>query len=153
MERGGAKHMMVVHNGEMVAFSDGAEPYVAETIETSYVVMEGETERSADDQVYKNRRKIASNGAVFVTLPVDKRGFLKGVPEVSSAGIFESDTTGFMKRQIQIEITKAIDSLTKAERKDRDNLVRAVQAASNRVVRASLGADKKPQYSVHFIQK
>ena len=153
MERGGAKHMMVVHNGEMVALRDGDEPYVAETIETSYVVMEGETERSADDQVYKNRRKIASNGAVFVTLPVDKRGFLKGVPEVSSAGIFETDTTGFMKRQIQIEITKSIDALTKAERKDRDNLVRAVQAASNRVVRAALGADKKPQYSVHFIQK
>ncbi len=153
MERGGAKHMMVVHNGEMVALSDGAEPYVAETIETSYVVMEGETERSADDQVYKNRKKIATNGAVFVTLPVDKRGFLKGVPEVSSAGIFETDTTGFMKRQIQIEITKAIDNLTKAERKDRDNLIRAVQVASNRVVRASLGADKKPQYSVHFVQK
>ncbi len=153
MERGGAKHMMVVHNGEMIALSDGNEPYVAETIETSYVVMEGETERSANDQVYKNRKKIASNGAVFVTLPVDKRGFLKGVPEVSSAGIFETDTTGFMKRQIQIEISKAIDGLTKAERKDRDNLVRAVQVASNKVVRAALGADKKPQYSVHFVQK
>ncbi len=153
MERGGAKHMMVVHNGEMVALSDGAEPYVAETIETSYVVMEGETERSANDQVYKNRKKIASNGAVFVTLPVDKRGFLKGVPEVSSAGIFESDETGFMKRQIQIEISRAIDGLTKTERKDRNNLVRAVQVASNKVVRSALGADKKPQYSVHFIQK
>ncbi len=153
MERGGAKHMMVVHNGEMVALSDGAEPYVAETIETSYVVMEGETERSANDQVYKNRKKIASNGAVFVTLPVDKRGFLKGTPEVSSAGIFETDETGFMKRQIQIEITRAIDGLTKTERKDKNNLVRAVQVASNKVVRAALGADKKPQYSVHFIQK
>ena len=153
MERGGAKHMMVVHNGEMVALSDGAEPYVAETIETSYVVMEGETERSANDQVYKNRKKIASNGAVFVSLPIDKRGFLKGTPEVSSAGIFETDETGFMKRQIQIEITRAIDGLTKAERKDKNNLVRAVQAASNKVVRAALGADKKPQYSVHFIQK
>ncbi len=153
MERGGAKHMMVLHNGEMLALSDGGEPYVAETIETSYVVMEGETERSANDQVYKNRKKIASNGAVFVTLPVDKRGFLKGTPEVSSAGIFETDDTGFMKRQIQIEITRAIDGLTKAERKDRNNLVRAVQTASNRVVRAALGADKKPQYSVHFIQK
>ena len=153
MERGGAKHMMVVHNGEMIALADGAEPYVAETIETSYVVMEGETERSANDQVYKNRKKIASNGAVFVTLPVDKRGFLKGVSEVSSAGIFETDETGFMKRQIQIEITRAIDGLSKAERKDRNNLIRAVQIASNKVVRASLGADKKPQYSVHFVQK
>ncbi len=153
MERGGAKYMMVVHNGEMIALRDGEAPYVAETIETSYVVMEGETERSANDQVYKNRKKIASNGAVFVTLPVDKRGFLKGVPEVSSAGIFETDETGFMKRQIQIEISKAVDALSKAERKDRNNLVRAVQVSTNRVIRAALGADKKPQYSVHFIQK
>ena len=153
MERGGAKYMMVVHNGEMIALSDGEAPYVAETIETRFVVMEGETERSADDQVYKNRKKIATNGAVFVTLPVDKRGFLKGTPEVSSAGIFETDETGFMKRQIQIEITNAINNLTKTERKDKNNLIRAVQSASNRVIRASLGADKKPQYSVHFVQK
>ena len=153
MERGGAKYMMVVHNGEMIALADGEAPYVAETIETGFVVMEGETERSTDDPVYKTRKKIATNGAIFVTLPVDKRGFLKGAPEVSSAGIFETDDTGFMKRQIQIEITKAIESLTKTERKDKNNLIRAVQAASNRVVRASLGADKKPQYSVHFIQK
>lgn len=153
MERGGAKHMMLVRNGEMIALSDGTEPYVCETIETGFVVMEGETERSANDQVYKNRKKIASNGAIFVTLPVDKRGFLKGTPEVSSAGIFESDTTGFMKRQIQIEITRAIDGLTKTERKNQDNLTRAVQVAANKVVRAALGADKKPQYSVHFVQK
>lgn len=144
---------MVVHNGEMIALADGAEPYIAETIETGLVVMEGETERSVNDQVYKNRKKIATNGAVFVTLPVDKRGFLKGVPEVSSAGIFENDNTGFMKRQIQIEITKAIDDLSKSERKDKDNLIRAVQVATNKIVRASLGADKKPQYSVHFVQK
>ena len=153
MERGGAKYMMVVHNGEMIALSDGEAPYIAETIETGFVVMEGETERSTDDPVYKTRKKIATNGAIFVTLPVDKRGFLKGTPEVSSAGIFETDDTGFMKRQIQIEIAKAIDGLTKAERKEKSNLIRAVQSASNRVVRASLGADKKPQYSVHFVQK
>ena len=153
MERGGAKYMMVVHNGEMIALSDGQAPYIAETIETGFVVMEGETERSTDDPVYKTRKKIASNGAIFVTLPVDKRGFLKGTPEVSSVGIFETDDTGFMKRQIQIEITRAIDDLTKTERKDKQNLIRAVQIASNKVVRASLGADKKPQYSVHFVQK
>ena len=153
MERGGAKYMMVVHNGEMIALADGEAPYVAETIETGFVVMEGETERSTDDPVYKVRKKIATNGAIFVTLPVDKRGFLKGTPEVSSVGIFETDDTGFMKRQIQIEITKAVDKLTKTERKDRNNLIRAVQIATNKIVRASLGADKKPQYSVHFVQK
>lgn len=153
MERGGAKHMMIVHNGDMIALKDGTEPYVCESVPVGFVVMEGETERSANDPVYKTRKKIASNGAIFVTLPVDKRGFLKGTPEVSSVGIFETDDTGFMKRQIQIEITKAIDGLTKTERKDSNNLHRAVQTAANKVVRASLGADKKPQYSIHFVMK
>ena len=153
MERGGAKHMMVVHNGDIIALRDGEEPYVCESIPTGFIVMEGETERSTDDPVYKTRKKIASNGAIFVTLPVDKRGFLKGIPEVSSVGIFETDDTGFMKRQIQMEITKAIDDLTKTERKNQDNLYRAVQTASNKVVRAALGSDKKPQYSVHFVLK
>ncbi|MBN1325227.1 MAG: ribonuclease J [Alphaproteobacteria bacterium] len=153
MERGGAKHMMLVHNGEIIALKDGAEPYVSETFQTGLVVMEGETERSTDDQVYKNRKKIATSGVIFVTLPVDKRGFLKGVPEVSSAGIFESDTTGFMKRQIQIEITKAINKMSTAERKSQENLRKTVQISSNKVVRASFGDDKKPQYNVHFVLK
>jgi len=153
MERGGAKHMMLVHNGEIVALKDGEEPYVTETFPAGLVVMEGETERSTDDQVYKNRKKIAISGAVFVTLPIDKRGFLKGVPEVSSAGIFESDNTGFIKRQIQIEITKAVNDMSKTDRKSQENLRKIVQIASNKVVRASLGDDKKPQYSVHFVLK
>jgi len=153
MERGGAKHMMLVHNGEIIALKDGEEPYVSESFQISFVVMEGETERSQDDQVYKNRRKIATSGALFVTLPVDKRGFLKGVPEVSSAGIFESDSTGFMKRQIQIEITKAINDMSKTDRKSQENLKKTVQIASNKVIRASLGDDKKPQYNVHFVLK
>lgn len=153
MERGGAKHMMMAKNGEVVVLQLGEAPYVSETIPTGMVVTEGETERSINDQVYKNRRKIATSGAVFVTLPVDKRGFLKGTPEVSSAGIFETDNTGFMKRQIQIEITKAIDAMGKAERKSQENLKKTVQVAANKVIRTALGADKKPQYSVHFVMK
>lgn len=153
MERGGAKHMMLVHNGDIVALKDGEAPYVCESVPIGFVVMEGEIERSTQDLVYKNRKKIVSNGAIFVTIPVDKKGFLKGVPEVSSAGVFESDDTGFIKRQIQIEITNAIDKLTKKERKSQDNLYKAVHIASNKVIHASLGAGKKPQYNVHFVLK
>lgn len=153
MERGGAKNMLVIKNGEIVALKDGQAPYVAETFPTSFIVMEGETERGEHDPVLKNRKRISTEGAVFVTLPVDKKGFLKGVPEVSSAGVFESDRTGLMKRQIQIEITNSVNELTKAERKDQDNLRNVVQIAANKVIRASFGPDKKPQYNVHFVYK
>jgi ribonuclease J len=153
MERGGAKHMMLVHNGDIVAMKKGQAPYVAESFKTGYIVMEGETERNGEDPVLRNRKRLSTEGAVFITLPIDKKGYLKDTPEVSSAGLFESDNTGFMKRQIQIEITNAIKDMGKAERKTHQNLRAAVEGAVKKVIRPLLGDRKSPNVQVHFIQK
>ena len=153
MERGGAKNMMLVHNGDIVALKDGEAPYVSESFRTGFIVMEGETERPDSDPVLKNRKKLSTEGAVFVTLPVDKRGYLKDVPDVSSVGLFESDNTGFMKRQIQIEITNALKDMDKATRKSQQNLRTAVEMAVKKVVRPAMGDRKSPSIQVHFIMK
>ncbi len=153
MERGGAKHMMIVKNGEVVNLKRGQAPYVSETVKTGFIVIEGETEHAGDSPVFKARRKMLLHGAVFVTMPVDKKGFLKGVPEVSSSGIFETDATGFTKRQIQIEITNIMKDMGKGERKSPENLKKAVQTAVNKVVRPLMGEDKKPSVNVHFVFK
>ena len=153
MERGGAKQMMLVHNGDIVRLKKGDEPYVSESFKTGFIVMEGETERPGDGIVLKTRKKLATEGAVFVTLSVDKRGYLKDVPEVSSAGLFEADTTGFAKRQIQIEITNAIKDLGKGERKSQDVLREAVQRAVRTVIRPMMGDRKSPATHVHFVFK
>ena len=154
MERGGAKHMMLARNGEIVALQKGEAPAIVETFHADFIVMEGETERMGDnDPVLKNRRKLSAEGAVFVTLPVDKRGFLKGVPEVSSAGVFEHDGKGLIKRQIQIEITKSIDGMGKAERKSMENLRESVGAAVKHVIRPLMGDRKSPAIQVHFVNK
>ena len=153
MERGGAKHMMLVENGEVIVLKRGEEPYVSETVKTGFIVVEGETEHAGDSPVFKARRTMLLHGAVFVTLPVDKRGFLKGTPEVSSSGIFETDTTGFTKRQIQLEIAKLIDTMGKSERKSPENLKKAVQTDVNGVIRPLLGETKKPSINVHFVMK
>jgi ribonuclease J len=153
MERGGAKSMMLVHNGEIVALKKGQEPYVSEKFKVGFIVMEGETERSGDDPVLKNRKKLSTEGAVFATLSVDKRGYLKDAPEVSSVGLFESDSTGFAKRQIQIEITNLIKELSKAERKSQQALRDAVETAVKKVIRPMLGDRKSPTIRVHFVNK
>ncbi|MCL2737773.1 MAG: ribonuclease J [Alphaproteobacteria bacterium] len=154
MERGGAKHMSILRNGEIVALQRGEAPVVVETIKTGFIVMEGETERmGSDDPVLKNRQKLSTEGAVFVTLPVDKRGYLKDTPEVSSAGVFEHDGKGLIRRQIQIEITKAIDALGKADRKSQETLRESVATAVKKVIRPIMGDRKSPSVQVHFIYK
>ncbi|MCL2890059.1 MAG: hypothetical protein FWF34_02290, partial [Alphaproteobacteria bacterium] len=90
---------------------------------------------------------------VFVTLPVDKRGYLKDTPDVSSAGGFEHDEKGLIKRQIQIEITKAMKDLGKAERKSQENLRNAVITAVKGVIRPIFGDRKSPAVQVHFVYK
>lgn len=153
MEKGGAKHMMLVRNGDIVVLKRGETPYISETIKTGFIVIEGETEHAGDSPVFKARRKMLLNGAVFVTMPVDKKGFLKGIPEVSSSGIFETDSKGLMKRQIQIEITKAVEKMSKNERKSQENIRNEVSSVIGRIIKEASGFDKKPQINVHFVLK
>ena len=153
MEKGGAKNMMMVKNGDVVVMKRGEQPYVSETIKTGFIVIEGETEHAGDSPVWKARKKMMLNGAVFVTMSVDKKGYLKGAPEVSSSGIFETDDKGIMRRQIQIAITKAIDKMGKRERKQQANIETEVVSVINKITKDAFGFDKKPQINVHFVLK
>ncbi len=153
MEVGGAKHMSMLKNGEMLALQKGSAPWVAETIHTGSIVIEGTKEYAGNDPIFSARKKVMLNGAVFVSMPVDKKGFLKGVPEVSSTGIFETDDTGYIRRQIQIAITKTMEDLGKAERKSQDSIIQNVNRAINGVLRPIIGQQKKPKIVVHFIYK
>ncbi|MDR1027589.1 MAG: ribonuclease J, partial [Rickettsiales bacterium] len=145
MERGGAKNMMLVKNGDVVVLRRNEAPYISETIKTGFIVIEGDVEHSGDSPVFKARKRMMLNGSVFVTMPVDKKGFLKGNPEVSSSGLFETDPHGVMKRNMQMQIKKRIDGLTKAERKSQRSIANEVETVINRIVKESSGFDKKPQ--------
>jgi len=153
MELGGAKHMMLVRNGDVVVLKRGEAPYVSETIKTGFIVIEGETEHAGDSPVFKARKKMMLNGAVFVTMSVDKKGFLKGKPEVSSSGIFETDPHGVMRAQIQAQIIKTVNGMDKKSRKAQKNIESEVVAVINKITKDAFGFDKKPQINVHFVLK
>ncbi|MDR2685828.1 MAG: ribonuclease J [Rickettsiales bacterium] len=153
VEIGGAKHMAMVKNGEILRLRRGETPEIVDKAHTGVIIKEGETELAANDVVFKNRQKILLSGAVFVTLSVDRKGYLKDAPEVSSAGIFESDSTGAMKRSVQVAITRAIDQMDKDDRRSEDALMAATRAAVNSALRPQIGRQKRPNIIVHLVYK
>ncbi len=153
MERGGAKHMMLVKNGEVIALKDGEEPAVVETIKTGFIIMEGETERSGGDQVLRNRQTLFTEGAVFVTLMLDKKGNIKDVSEVSSVGLLESDTSGKLKQQIRTELAEVLKDISKTDKKSKDKIYNKVEMAVKKIVRPLFGDRKSPKVSIHFVSK
>ncbi|MDR1476800.1 MAG: ribonuclease J [Rickettsiales bacterium] len=140
-------HALIIENGQFVALEDGKEPRIVEVVPTAQVLIDGSRQVAAENGIFASRRKINYNGAVFVSVVIDKRG-LKGKPEVSSIGAFEHDATGIVKSMIVREIAEAVSSLSK---KDIANDAKVKDAASNaakKVIRDHM--DKKPPVSVHL---
>ena len=75
---------------------------------------------------------------------------LVGKPEVSSVGMFETDSTGMIKSAIIAEIKSTIKNLSKKEL-SRDDTIREITVASTRRVIRDL-MDKKPPISVHIVR-
>jgi hypothetical protein len=58
-----------------------------------------------------------------------------------------------MRRQIQIAIVKAVDKMSKKERKDQKNIENEVVSVIHKITKEAFGFDKKPQINVHFVLK
>lgn len=143
------KNVEIIDNGDFIAIEDGKKPVIVEKIPTAEIIIDGTRHISATNDVFSARRKINYNGAVFISLIINKSG-LVGKPEVSSIGMFETDSTGMIKSAIIAEIKSTIKNLSKKEL-SRDDTIREITVASTRRVIRDL-MDKKPPISVHIVR-
>lgn len=138
---------MIVENGQFVAIEDGKAPQIVEIVPTNEIIIDGTRQISAANDVFSARRKINYNGAVFVSVIMNKGG-LVGKPEISSLGVFETDATGIIKSSIINEIKSSIKNLSKKELQNDAGLREIITASTRRVIRDAM--DKKPPVSVHI---
>lgn len=143
----GAKYAPIIENGHFLALEDGKEPQVVEIVPTAQILIDGSRQVAGTSEIFASRRKINYNGAVFVSVVLDKRG-LKGKPEVSSIGAFEHDSTGLIKSLLVKEIQQHMNSLSKKETADDARVKDAIAFAVKKVIREHM--DKKPPVNVHL---
>ena len=138
---------ILIENGQFVAIEDGKTPQIVEVIPTNEIIIDGTRQISAANDVFSARRKINYNGAVFVSIVMNKSG-LVGKPEISSLGVFETDGTGIIKSSIINEIKSVIKNLSKKELQNDGAIRDIITASTRRVIRDAM--DKKPPVSVHI---
>ena len=138
---------ILIENGQFIAIEDGKTPQIVEVIPTNEIIIDGTRQISAANDVFSARRKINYNGAVFVSIIMNKSG-LVGKPEISSLGVFETDGTGIIKSSIINEIKSSLKNLSKKELQNDAGLRDLITACTRRVIRDAM--DKKPPISVHI---
>ena len=141
------KHTIILENGQFITIEKGQAPKIVEIVPTNEIIIDGIRQISAANDVFSARRKINYNGAVFVSVIMNKNG-LVGKPEISSFGVFETDGTGIIKTSIINEIKNSIKNLSKKELQNDSILRDIITASTRRVIRDVM--DKKPPVSVHI---
>ncbi len=143
------KNVEIINNGDFIELIDGEKPRVVEVVPTGQIIIDGTRHISATNEVFQARRKINYNGAIFISLAISKSG-LVGKPDVSSFGVFETDSTGMIKSSIVAEIKNTLKSASKKDFASDGTIKEMTVASVRRVIRELM--DKKPPISVHIVR-
>lgn len=144
----GIKRAIVVENGDMLRLGPG-EPEILEKVPTGRVVVDGRRLMPIDASAMKERRKLAQDGGVVVTLVLDKKGLPAADPQVAMLGL-TPDGDGGDKAVIGLAIRGAVEAMGVAERRDDDRVREVARSAVRRTLGERVG--RRPPTQVHLVR-
>ncbi|HXG81352.1 MAG TPA: ribonuclease J, partial [Sphingomicrobium sp.] len=140
----GVPAAIVQRNGDLIRLAPGGPEKIGEE-RVGRLVLDGDVILPADGSTINERRKIANNGLIAVSLPIDSDGRMAGKPVVRLFGVpVEEDRDDFL--------ADAADAAEKAYEPARD--VEKVREAVRLAVRrcATLWTGKKPIVDVMLLE-
>lgn len=121
-------------------------PGIVGMVPWGYLALDGTSLIDSNSNIIRSRRKLRDDGMVSVSLVINKKGDLAGVPMISAPGCLDEDDTELLT-QMREEVE---DAVTKASRGKGRQLDEIIRAALRKVLREELG--KKPVLAVHIHQ-
>ena len=135
---------VVQEDGDVIRLTPG-EPKKLGEERVGRLVLDGDVILPADGSTINERRKLAINGIIAVSLPVDKSGRLTGDPVVRALGVpVEEDRTDFLRDAIDVA-ARAVE-VGMSEEKLRETVRLAVRRC------ATLWTGKKPVVEVMLVR-
>lgn len=139
----GVKETVEARNGAVVWLEEGEASIIGE-VHSGYVAIDGSSLIPTDGEVIRTRRKLRDDGAVFISLTLDKDGELASPVQIAAPGILDTKEDAELVVEYAGEVADAIENLKK---KSGDEIVKE---AARLVIRRSIkrDLDKKPVIEV-----
>ncbi len=135
----GVKESVEAHNGAVVWLEEG-EASIIGKVHSGYVAIDGSSLIPTDGDVIRTRRKLRDDGAVFLSITLDKDGGLASKVQLAAPGILDAKEDAELLAEYLSEVTDIIEGMKKRSGDD------AVKEAARLVIRRSFkrDLDKKP---------
>jgi ribonuclease J len=141
----------VIRNGDMLRLAPGPAVIIDE-VPSGRLLLDGDILSPSEGGAIGDRRKLAANGLVGVTLVMDDRGELLADAQVIMRGVplpAGKDADGFIDALAEA-VEEAVEKLGKRDLKDDGAVEEATRKALRRVLRADTG--KRPMIEVRIVR-
>ena len=143
----GTPESWVIRDGELLRLGPGPAEVIG-SVHSGSLAVDGSRLIAPDHTAFSARRRLMRNGAVFVSLVVDKEGWLIAPPAIRGHGIVDAEEEDVVVKGLVEAVQQALDS------DNLDNDDEKLREAGRLAVRRVLVAlyDKRPVIEVQLVR-
>jgi len=145
----GIERTMIPTNGQILRLGPGLQEVVGE-VQAGRWGLDGRNLRPLDQKVTQHRRKMNFNGAVVVTLALDKRGLMVNDPQVTLLGIDDDKTLVSIREELVQVIQDGVERMPRSTLLDDAAIKQSIMQIIRRQLHETQG--KKPVADVHLVR-
>jgi ribonuclease J len=138
-------HSVQVENGDIVRIFPGDKPVIIDKAPSGRMYLDGSIGVREDSSSIKERKNLAANGYLEITLIVSNNGKIKK-PIISFKGIPEDETLDTFVFDIEDEVTNMCRTFSLQNKKQEINLIEALKQTCKKIIRNKTG--KKPYTTI-----
>lgn len=145
----GAQHAILAVDGDVVRLAPGTPEIVGQVPVGRHAFEDGDF-LAVDAERYRQRRRLANAGTVFVSLVLDSFGSVLAPPKVTSVGSVELDEDATARQAIADALVDEIERLSDRDIGDDRRVEDAVRTALRRLLK--LGRERRPVIQVQIVR-
>jgi ribonuclease J len=146
----GVKFPIKVSNGEIIRLAPG-EPQVVDKVTSGRVYLDGKVLIDNDSPVLKERRNMAANGYMEITVLISKNGQIKNNPIITLKGIpFIDEDASEIEYDLEDVVMDTCKSFNLNNSKQEKNLIDTLKGNCRKLINDKSG--KKPFVNINLVR-
>lgn len=129
-----SKNIFLMNNGDILTFSRNSPPKLHGKVQSGAVIIDGNAAGTIRSEVLKERREIAEDGVLVVAAAIDDRGRLLAPVAIETQGVFISDDSKGVFKELYAAAEYAINELS-GKRVNIDVIKKTIKAKIRDVLR------------------
>jgi ribonuclease J len=129
------RNIFIMTNGEVLTFQKGARPHTRNRVQAGAVVIDGNAVGELKSRVMKERRELAEDGIIAVSLALGEDGVLLAPIAVESLGVFAQDEDNDVLDEIRTVVERVLREFSGSRKIDADAVSKGIKSRVREIIR------------------